>query len=129
MTKKVKAKQKKKNIPLAVAHIQATLNNTIVTFTDSQGNAIASSSAGANNFKGAKKSTPYAAQVTVNKAALAAKEHGVVTVSINIKGIGMQRDAAIRALFNSDARLIVTSINDVSAIPHNGARAPKKRRP
>lgn len=121
-----KAKKKKKNITLGVVHIKATFNNTIVTFTDVQGNAIAASSAGGNGFKGAKKATPYAAQVTVDKAAEFAKEHGLKTVSIKVQGAGVQRESAMRAVFGQN--FIVTSITDVSSIPHNGVRAPKRRR-
>lgn len=121
-----KAKKKKKNITLGVVHIQATFNNTIVTFTDSNGNAIAASSAGAHGFKGAKKATPYAAQVTVDKASLLAKENGVRTLSIQVKGAGSQRESAMRAVFNQG--FVVTLIKDVSPVAHNGVRAPKRRR-
>ena len=121
-----KAKKKKKNITLGVVHIQATFNNTIVTFTDSNGNAIAASSAGAHGFKGAKKATPYAAQITVDKASLLAKENGVRTLSIQVKGAGSQRESAMRAVFNQG--FVVTLIKDVSPVAHNGVRAPKRRR-
>ncbi len=121
-----KVKKKKKNITLGVVHIKATFNNTIVTFTDVQGNVIAISTAGSHGFKGAKKATPYAAQVTVDKAAEDAKEHGLKTVSIKVKGAGAQRESAMRAVFSQN--FIVTSIMDVSSVPHNGTRAPKRRR-
>ncbi|WP_316355027.1 30S ribosomal protein S11 [Candidatus Trichorickettsia mobilis] len=121
-----KIKKKKKNITLGVVYIKATFNNTIVTFTDVQGNAIAASTAGGHGFKGAKKATPYAAQVTVNKASEDAKEHGVKTVSIRVQGAGAQRESAMRAVFGQN--FIVTSIIDVSPVAHNGCRPPKRRR-
>lgn len=121
-----KVKKKKKNITLGVVHIQATFNNTIVTFTDIQGNTIASSTAGTQGFKGAKKATPYAAQITVDRASENAKEHGLKTVSIEVKGAGSQRESAMRAVFNQN--FIVTTIKDVSGVPHNGCRPPKRRR-
>lgn len=121
-----KAKKKKKNISLGVVHIKATFNNTIVTFTDVQGNALAASSSGEHGFKGAKKATPYAAQVVVDRAAELAKEHGVRTVSIEIKGPGSQRESALRAVCGQG--FVVTTITDVSAVPHNGVRPPKRRR-
>jgi small subunit ribosomal protein S11 len=121
-----KLKKKKKNITLGVVHIKATFNNTIVTFTDVQGNAIASSTSGSNGFKGAKKATPYAAQVTVDKAAEAAKEHGLKTVSIRVQGAGAQRESAMRAVFGQN--FVVTSILDVSPVAHNGTQPPKRRR-
>jgi len=121
-----KVKKKRKNITLGVVHIKATFNNTIITFTDVQGNAIAASTAGRQGFKGAQKSTPYAAQITVDKASIDAKDHGIKTVSIRIQGAGAQRESAMRAVFSQN--FIVTSITDVSAIPHNGCRAPKRRR-
>jgi len=119
-------KKIKKNITLGKAHIKATFNNTKITFTDVLGNAIANSSAGENGFKGAKKATPYAAQVTIGKAAEKAREHGLKTLSIEVKGAGAQRESAMRAVF--DQNFIVTSIIDVSPVAHNGSRAPKKRR-
>lgn len=121
-----KLKKKKKNISLGVVHIKATFNNTIVTFTDVQGNAIAASSSGANGFKGAKKATPFAASVVVNAASNVAKEHGLKTLSIKIQGAGSQRESALRAIFNQN--FIVTTITDVSPVPHNGCKAPKRRR-
>lgn len=126
MTAVNKVKKKKKNITLGVAHIKATFNNTIVTFTDVQGNTIGASSAGANNFKGAKKATPYAAQITVGKAAQEAKDHGLKTLSIRVQGPGSQRESAMRQVFSED--FIVTSIVDVSPVAHNGTQPPKRRR-
>lgn len=121
-----KVKKKKKTITLGVVHIQATFNNTIVTFTDVQGNAISSSSAGRNGFKGARKATPYAAQITADKASEEAKEYGLKTVSIRVQGPGAQRESAMRAVFGQN--FVITSILDVSAIAHNGVRPPKRRR-
>ena len=121
-----KRKIKKRNVPLGIAHIQATFNNTIVTFTDTQGNAIASSSSGRKGFKGTKKSTPYAAQVSVEAASKDAKDSGMQTISVHIKGAGSQREAALRAMFNQN--FVITQIVDVSALPHNGVKPPKKRR-
>ena len=119
-------KSKVKNVSLGVVHIKVTFNNTIVTFTDVQGNTLFSSSAGSEGFKGAKKSTPYAAQLTVEKLAIKAKECGLRTVSIKIKGPGSQRESALRSIFHQN--FIVTSIEDVSSIAHNGCRPPKRRR-
>lgn len=121
-----KAKKKKKNITLGKVHIKATFNNTIVTFTDVQGNALAASSSGEHGFRGAKKATPYAAQLVVDRAAERAKEHGLKTLSVEIKGPGSQRESALRAVFGQG--FVVTTITDVSPIPHNGCRAPKRRR-
>ncbi|NRB10469.1 MAG: 30S ribosomal protein S11 [Rickettsiaceae bacterium] len=121
-----KTKKKRKNITLGVVHIKITFNNTIISFTDVQGNVIADSSAGAHGFKGAKKATPHAAQITVDKASQDAKEHGVRTVSVQVKGPGNQRESAIRAVFNQS--FVVTSIADVTGVAHNGTRPPKRRR-
>lgn len=121
-----KQKKKRKSITLGVVHVKATFNNTIVTFTDVQGNAIAASSSGANGFKGAKKATPFAAQTVVEKAAISAKDHGVRTLSVVVSGAGPQREAAMRAVFSQG--FIVTSIMDVSPVPHNGCKPPKRRR-
>jgi small subunit ribosomal protein S11 len=120
------SKRKRKNVTLAVAHVSATFNNTIVTMTDVFGNKISGSSAGANGFKGARKSTPYAAQVTVDKVAGESREHGVKTISIEVNGPGGGRESALRALLNQG--FVVTTIKDVSPIPHNGCRPPKRRR-
>ena len=115
-----------KNIDKGQVHIQASFNNTIVTITDEQGNAISACSAGALNFRGSRKSTPFAAQQASEKAALAAKDHGLKTVDVFVKGPGSGRESAIRAL--EVVGLTVTSITDVSPIPHNGCRPPKRRR-
>jgi small subunit ribosomal protein S11 len=121
-----KTKAKRRNIGLGIINIYVTFNNTIVTVTDAQGNPISTSSAGANKFKGPKKSTPYAAQITVDEASRKAMECGVKTVSVKIKGTGPQRESALRAVFNHN--FIVTSISDVSAVAHNGVRPRKRRR-
>lgn len=121
-----KQKKKKKNISLGIVHVKATFNNTIVTFSDVQGNVIVISSAGAHGFKGAKKATPFAAQLTVEKAAIEAKSHGLRTLSIRVQGAGSQRESAMRAIFAQN--FVVTSISDVSPVAHNGCRAPKRRR-
>ncbi len=121
-----KRKKVKKNVPVGVAHVHATFNNTIVTITDPAGNVIASSSAGANGFKGSRKSTPFAAQVAGDIAARKAKEAGVRTVSVKIKGPGSGRESALRALHL--AGLQVTLIKDITPVPHNGCRARKSRR-
>ena len=122
----VKKKKGKKNVPVGVAHVHATFNNTIVTITDPAGNVIASSSSGANGFKGSRKSTPFAAQVAGDSAARKAKEAGVRTVSVRVKGPGSGRESALRALHL--AGLQVTLIKDITPVPHNGCRARKSRR-
>ena len=116
----------KKNIAKGVAHVHSTFNNTIVTVTDEQGNLLSWSSAGALGFKGSRKSTPYAAQMAAEAAAKAAMDNGMKTVDVCVKGPGPGREAAVRAL--SAAGLEVTSINDVTPIPHNGCRPPKRPR-
>ncbi|ABC01431.1 MULTISPECIES: 30S ribosomal protein S11 [Mycoplasma] len=122
---KPQAKKKiKKNIPKGIAHIHSTFNNTIVTVSDEKGNVLSWSSAGAIGFKGSKKSTPYAAQLISEAAAKGAMDNGVKTVSVEVKGPGPGRDAAIRAL--QMAGLEITSIKDTTPIPHNGVR-PRKR--
>jgi small subunit ribosomal protein S11 len=126
MKNKSTTSKKKKNVVVGVVHIAATFNNTIVTFTDLHGDTIAWSSAGGNGFKGSRKSTPYAAQMTVEKAASIAVEHGLKTVSVKIKGPGSGRESAIRALLSSG--LTITAIKDVTPVPHNGCRPPKRRR-
>ncbi len=123
---KTTGKKKRTNISLGIVHIKATFNNTIVAFSDAQGNVLNISTAGSHGFKGAKKATPYAAQITVEKASQEAKLYGVKTVSIRVKGAGSQRESAMRAVFNQN--FIVTSITDVTGIAHNGVRPPKKRR-
>jgi small subunit ribosomal protein S11 len=119
-------KKVKKNIPNGVVHIQATFNNTIVTVTDVQGNAVSWSSSGKRGFKGSRKSTPFAAQLAAEDAAKAAQEHGMRTVTVFVKGPGSGREAALRAL--QMAGFKITTIRDVTPIPHNGCRPPKRRR-
>jgi small subunit ribosomal protein S11 len=119
-------RRERKNIPRGAAYIQSTFNNTIVTITDPEGRAIAWSSAGAAGFKGSRKSTPYAASMAAETAARKAMEHGVRSVDVYVKGPGAGREAAIRAL--QGAGLNITAIVDVTPIPHNGCRPPKKRR-
>lgn len=116
----------KKNIQSGVAHIRSTFNNSIVTITDEHGNAVAWSSAGALGIKGSRKSTPFAAQMASEAAAKKAMEHGMKYVDVTVKGPGSGREAAIRAL--QSAGLEVTSIKDVTPVPHNGCRPPKRRR-
>jgi small subunit ribosomal protein S11 len=116
----------KKNIQTGVAHIAATFNNTIVTITDVSGNVVSWSSAGACGFKGSRKSTPFAAQLAAESAARKAQEHGMRTVQVYIKGPGSGRESAIRAL--QSAGFKVSLIRDVTPIPHNGCRPPKRRR-
>jgi small subunit ribosomal protein S11 len=119
-------RRERKSIPRGQAHIQATFNNTIVTLTDPNGNTISWGSAGGQNFKGSRKSTPYAAQVTAEVAARKAMEHGLRQVEVFVKGPGSGREAAIRSL--QQAGLSITAITDVTPIPHNGCRPPKRRR-
>jgi small subunit ribosomal protein S11 len=119
-------KRERKNISAGVVHVNASFNNTIVTITDMQGNTISWSSAGAHGFKGSRKSTPYAAQVTADAAARKAQEHGLKTVLVEVKGPGTGRESALRAL--QTAGLTVTSIKDITPVPHNGCRPPKRRR-
>ncbi|RLL40728.1 30S ribosomal protein S11 [Oceanobacillus piezotolerans] len=116
----------KKNIESGVAHIRSTFNNTIVTITDKQGNAVGWSSAGALGFKGSRKSTPFAAQMAAETAAKSALETGMKTLEVTVKGPGAGREAAIRSL--QAAGLEVTAIVDVTPVPHNGCRPPKRRR-
>lgn len=124
--KKTTKRRVKKNIPLGIAHIHSTFNNTIVTITDPAGNAIAWSSAGALGFKGSRKSTPFAAQMCSEAAAKAAKDNGVIKVEVSVKGPGPGREAAIRSL--QAAGLEISAIRDVTPIPHNGCRPPKRPR-
>jgi small subunit ribosomal protein S11 len=124
-TQRVK-KRERKNITSGVVHVNASFNNTMITITDSQGNTISWSSAGAMNFKGSRKSTPYAAQVAAESAAEKAMEHGLRTVEVEVSGPGSGRESALRAL--QAKGLTVTSIKDVTPIPHNGCRPPKRRR-
>ena len=119
-------RREKRNIPRGQAHIQATFNNTIITLTDPQGNTVAWASAGTAGFKGSRKSTPYAAQLAAQQAARAAQDNGIRELEVFVKGPGPGREAAIRSL--QAAGLIVKSITDVTPIPHNGCRPPKRRR-
>ena len=119
-------KKEKKNIVVGVAHVAATFNNTIVTITDPAGNAISWSSAGMMGFKGSRKSTPYAAQMAAEDAGRKAVEHGMRTLEVEVSGPGSGRESALRAL--QAIGLVVTSIRDVTPIPHNGCRPPKRRR-
>ncbi len=119
-------RRERKMVPRGQAHVQSSFNNTIVTLTDPVGNVLSWGSAGASGFKGSRKSTPYAAQVTADGAAKRAMEHGLRQVDVFVKGPGSGREAAIRSL--QGAGLQVTSITDVTPIPHNGCRAPKRRR-
>ena len=118
-------KRERKNIAVGVANINATFNNCIITLCDLQGNVISWSSSGCHGFKGSRKATPYAAQVTAEHAGKLAQEHGLKTISVEVKGPGSGRESALRAL--QTIGLTVTSIKDVTAVPHNGCR-PKKRR-
>lgn len=120
-----KKKTKSKNVPIGIAHIQATFNNTVVTITDPAGGVLSWSSSGCHGFKGSRKSTPFAAQVTAQKAAEVAMEHGLRTASVIIRGPGSGRESALRALQSTG--IAITSIKDLTPIPHNGCR-PKKRR-
>ena len=124
--KKVTKKRVKKNVERGQAHIQSSFNNTIVTLTDTQGNALSWASAGGLGFRGSRKSTPYAAQMAAETAAKAAIVHGLKSVDVMVKGPGSGREAAIRAL--SACGIEVTSIKDVTPGPHNGCRPPKRRR-
>ena len=124
--KKGPRRRERKNVPHAVAHIRATFNNTIVTFSEPTGSTICWSSAGRIGYKGSRKGTPYAAQLAARNAAEQAQEHGVRTVDVELKGPGAGRESAIRALAASG--LEIRSIQDVTPIPHNGCRPPKRRR-
>lgn len=126
MAKRGGKRKEKKNIQVGIAHIHASFNNTIVTITDPQGNVITWASGGTEGFKGARKSTPYAAQKAAEAAARKGMEHGLRQVDVLVKGPGSGREAAIRAL--QAAGLKITSIRDVTPIPHNGCRPPKRRR-
>ena len=126
VVKKSGKKRVKKNIERGQAHIKSTFNNTIVTLTDTEGNALSWASAGGLGFRGSRKSTPYAAQMAADTAAKAAMIHGLKAVEVMVKGPGSGREAAIRAL--QAAGLDVTSIKDVTPVPHNGCRPPKRRR-
>lgn len=126
MARKVTKRRVKKNVPFGIAHIHSTFNNTIVTITDPAGNALAWSSAGALGYKGSRKSTPFAAQLASEACAKAAMDQGVIKVEVSVKGPGPGREAAIRSL--QVAGLEITAIKDVTPVPHNGCRAPKRPR-
>jgi small subunit ribosomal protein S11 len=119
-------KKVKKNVVDGIAHIHASFNNTIITITDRQGNALAWATAGGCGFRGSRKSTPFAAQVAAEKAGIAAQEYGVKNLEVRVQGPGPGRESAVRSLNNAGYR--ITNIEDVTPIPHNGCRPPKKRR-
>lgn len=119
-------RRERKNIVSGVAHVNASFNNTMITITDAQGNAIAWSSAGSQGFKGSRKSTPYAAQMAGEDAGRKAMEHGMKTLAVQVRGPGSGRESALRAL--QAVGFTITSIRDVTPIPHNGCRPPKRRR-
>jgi len=119
-------RREKKNISSGVAHVSATFNNTMITITDAQGNAISWASAGMMGFKGSRKSTPYAAQMAAEEAGKKAMDHGMKTLAVEVRGPGSGRESALRAL--QAAGFMITSIRDVTPIPHNGCRPPKRRR-
>ena len=123
---KVAKKKVKKNVQSGIAHIQSTFNNTVVTITDVSGNVVAWSSAGVRGFKGSRKSTPFAAQLAAEDAAKKAMDHGMRSISVYVKGPGSGRESALRAL--QAAGFKITLIRDVTPIPHNGCRPPKRRR-
>jgi len=119
-------RRERKNITSGIAHVSATFNNTKITITDVQGNTISWSSSGSQGFKGSRKSTPYAAQMAAEDAGRKAQEHGVKTLEVNVKGPGSGRESALRAL--QSVGFTITAIKDVTPIPHNGCRPPKRRR-
>jgi small subunit ribosomal protein S11 len=119
-------KRERKNIASGVAHVNSTFNNTMITITDAQGNTIAWSSAGAQGFKGSRKSTPFAAQVAAEDAGKKAQDHGMKTLEVEVRGPGSGRESALRAL--QSIGFVITSIRDVTSVPHNGCRARKQRR-
>ena len=123
---KIFKKKIKKNITTGIAYVKATFNNTIISIADDSGNVIASSSAGAKGFKGSRKSTPYAAQIAADTAATKAQEHGLKTLVVKLKGPGAGREAALRALQAKGFKIL--TIKDITPMPHNGSRPPKKRR-
>lgn len=124
---KVKPKKKiKRTVSDGVAHVHASFNNTVITITDRQGNALAWGTAGASGFKGSRKSTPFAAQVAASRVGEAAQEYGLKNLEVRVKGPGPGRESAVRALNNAGFK--ITTITDVTPIPHNGCRPPKKRR-
>jgi small subunit ribosomal protein S11 len=124
--KVLRKKKEKKHVPNGVAHIQATFNNTMITISDANGNVLAWSSSGSKGFKGSRKSTPFAAQIAAEDAAKKAQEHGVKSIEVYVKGPGSGRESALRAL--QAAGFSINFIRDVTPIPHNGCRPPKRRR-
>ncbi len=126
MVAETKKRKEKRNVPSGVAHVNATFNNTIVTITDHQGNTIAWSSAGSEGFKGSRKSTPFAAQLAAETAGKKALDNGMKTLEIEVRGPGAGRESALRALQTTG--FVITAIKDVTPIPHNGCRPPKRRR-
>lgn len=127
MAKPTRTKKKvKKQVADGIAHVHASFNNTIITITDRQGNALAWATAGGSGFRGSRKSTPFAAQVAADRAGQAVKEFGVKNLDVNVKGPGPGRESAVRALNNAGFK--ISGITDVTPIPHNGCRPPKKRR-
>jgi small subunit ribosomal protein S11 len=124
--RKVRKKSEKKNVATGIAHIQATFNNTVITITDIGGNVISWATAGGQGFKGSRKSTPFAASIAAETAAKKAQEHGMRSLEVRVKGPGSGRESALRAL--QTAGLTITMIKDVTPVPHNGCRPPKRRR-
>ena len=124
--RKVRKKSEKKNVASGIAHIQATFNNTVITITDISGNVISWATAGGQGFKGSRKSTPFAASIAAETAAKKAQEHGMRSLEVRVKGPGSGRESALRAL--QTAGLTITMIKDVTPVPHNGCRPPKRRR-
>ena len=124
--RKVRKKSEKKNVAMGIAHIQATFNNTVITITDIGGNVISWATAGGQGFKGSRKSTPFAASIADETAAKKAQEHGMRSLEVRVKGPGSGRESALRAL--QTAGLTITLIKDVTPVPHNGCRPPKRRR-
>ena len=124
--RKTAKKKERKNVPVGLVHIQASFNNTIITFTDTRGNAVSWASSGQSGFKGSRKSTPFAAQVAAETAARKAQDNGMRTVGVYVRGPGSGREAAMRAIASAGFR--VAFIRDVTPIPHNGCRPPKRRR-
>lgn len=124
--KKVRTKKAKRNVAVGIAHVLATFNNTVVTITDTQGNVLCWSSSGAKGFKGSRKSTPFAAQIAGEEVARKARECGIRTISVQVKGPGVGRESAVRAIANAGIK--ISFIRDITPIPHNGCRPPKRRR-
>ncbi|MBL8687343.1 MAG: 30S ribosomal protein S11 [Alphaproteobacteria bacterium] len=119
-------RKERKNVGAGVAHVNASFNNTVITITDMQGNTVAWSSAGGEGFKGSRKSTPYAAQIAADTVAKKAKEHGVTSLEVEVTGPGSGRESALRSL--QAAGFVISSIRDITPVPHNGCRPPKRRR-